>query len=591
MTDPAFLKDEVRCGFMIPTAIKQAWAGSLRVLAEIDRICVKHGINYYAEWGTLLGAVRHGGFVPWDDDLDIGMMRPDYRRFREAADKELPEGFMVQDYASLEDYRQFVVRVTNSERMNFGEEHLNEFNNFPFIASIDIFVSDYLYPDEEKEKERDREILRLIALADSVRDGEIAEEAAKREMRETERRYGVRLPELRKKRDVAVALYALAEEQMGRVGRDEASMAGQIFPWIIKGGTGVSREVFEEYVRLPFEDTTMPVQAQYARMLKKKYNDFMKVSKIWGGHGYPFFEAQRESFEASAGMKMPAFKYEPGMEKKEREDSLKDIAAECIAQLKALADAYDPATYYAASQQIAIELGTLAEQVYGEASAFCRVLVPVLEQFCEKLYTAAESGEKVDISEVETAACAAFGGREEVLFVVYDAASFEDIRELYEEERAKADTAVVRLPVWKKDALGVADRSVDAGDDPEGVVLTAYDAYDPGLRRPARIYIRWPYDNANPVLTVPAAYFASRLKNCTDELICVMPRGIRDFGADEKNDVYNMKHYVCVPGPVCADSVIVWSEVLKERVAEALGAFTGKDMKEKIKLFRTGAVE
>ena len=59
-----FFRDEVRCGFYIPTAVKQAWAAELEVLDAIDRICAKHGIRYFADWGSILGAVRHGGFVP-----------------------------------------------------------------------------------------------------------------------------------------------------------------------------------------------------------------------------------------------------------------------------------------------------------------------------------------------------------------------------------------------------------------------------------------------------------------------------------------------------------------------------------------------
>ena len=573
MTDPAFLKDEVRCGFMIPTAVKQAWAGSLRVLSEIDRICEKYGIRYYAEWGTLLGAVRHSGFIPWDDDLDIGMLRPDYRKFREVADKELPAAFMVQDYASLDDYRQFVVRVTNSERINFTEEHLNEFNNFPYISSIDIFVTDYIYPDITEEKERDKEILKLVALADAVRDGEIAAEAAKREMREAEQRYKVRLPELKKKRDAAVALYRLAEEQMGRVSREEAAQVGQIFPWIIKGGSGIEKEVYEEYVRLPFENTTIPVQAQFARMLQRKYGNFMKVSKIWGGHGYPFFESQKESFEESAGIKVPHFEYRSGMELKEREENFIDIALQCIAELKALKENAEQENYYADSQQIAIDLGTLAENVYGEQSEVCGKLIPELEAFCEKLYGAAQSGETVGTASLENVAEEVLFKRKEVLFVTYDASAFEDMRELYEKEKEEAAVYVVRLPLWKKDALGRADTSTDAGSDPEGVDLIAAGDYNAALRAPDRIYIQWPYDNENPVLTVPAEYFAEHLKNCTEELIFVTPLAIRDFGADEKNDVYNMKHYVCAPGPVCADTILVRSEALKERYAEALCGF------------------
>ncbi|SFL40782.1 lipopolysaccharide cholinephosphotransferase [Lachnospiraceae bacterium KH1T2] len=94
--DADFFRDEVRNGFYIPAPIKQAWAANLEVLAEIDRICIKYNIEYFADWGTLLGAVRHGGFVPWDDDLDIGMKRAEYVKFRAVADKELPDNYVIK---------------------------------------------------------------------------------------------------------------------------------------------------------------------------------------------------------------------------------------------------------------------------------------------------------------------------------------------------------------------------------------------------------------------------------------------------------------------------------------------------------------
>ena len=61
--------------------MKCCWMAQLNVLENIDRICQKHNIQYQAEWGTLLGTVRHGGFIPWDDDMDISMKRPDYNKF------------------------------------------------------------------------------------------------------------------------------------------------------------------------------------------------------------------------------------------------------------------------------------------------------------------------------------------------------------------------------------------------------------------------------------------------------------------------------------------------------------------------------
>ena len=62
----------------------------LAILEEIDKICKRHKIEYWLDGGTLLGAVRHDGFIPWDDDIDIGMSLEDEKRFEEIAPKELP---------------------------------------------------------------------------------------------------------------------------------------------------------------------------------------------------------------------------------------------------------------------------------------------------------------------------------------------------------------------------------------------------------------------------------------------------------------------------------------------------------------------
>ncbi len=68
----------------------------LSMLKELDRICRKHDIRYMLFAGTALGAVRHAGFIPWDDDLDVIMLRDDYEKFLKIAEKELPEEYFLQ---------------------------------------------------------------------------------------------------------------------------------------------------------------------------------------------------------------------------------------------------------------------------------------------------------------------------------------------------------------------------------------------------------------------------------------------------------------------------------------------------------------
>ncbi len=75
--DESFFEGEERNGFYISPIMKRAWAVELDILEVISKICRKYQIRWFAESGTMLGAVRHNGFIPWDDDIDISMLRPD----------------------------------------------------------------------------------------------------------------------------------------------------------------------------------------------------------------------------------------------------------------------------------------------------------------------------------------------------------------------------------------------------------------------------------------------------------------------------------------------------------------------------------
>lgn len=157
-----FFQDETREGFLVEAEMKHAWAAELEVLAQIDKICAENGIMYYADSGTLLGAVRHKGFIPWDDDMDICMMRKDYIKFLSVASKGLPSSMKLLSIESSADWDEAFVRVVNDTKVDFTEEHLKEWHGCPWIVGVDIFPLDAL-PDNEEEKEA------LLALTDALR--------------------------------------------------------------------------------------------------------------------------------------------------------------------------------------------------------------------------------------------------------------------------------------------------------------------------------------------------------------------------------------------------------------------------------------
>ncbi len=146
-----FLEEEVRCGYFVSSETKKIWAVELDLLSELDKICKRYNINYYADGGTMLGAIRHNGFIPWDDDIDIVMLRKDYQKFLTVAMKELEPPYFLQteetDPGSLRGHAQ----MRNTETTAILETEYKFKYKYNQGIFIDIFPLDYL-PDESKER-------------------------------------------------------------------------------------------------------------------------------------------------------------------------------------------------------------------------------------------------------------------------------------------------------------------------------------------------------------------------------------------------------------------------------------------------------
>lgn len=139
------------------TLLRQAQLVMLRLLRIVDHICRKHDIPYWLEAGTLLGAVRHQGFIPWDDDLDIAMRRADFERFAAIAPQELPDDLFFQTAATDAGYRYVLPKVRDRKSVLVEDRE-----NAPYCQGIfiDIFPFD-TYPN--------RTVMKVLTLRHRLR--------------------------------------------------------------------------------------------------------------------------------------------------------------------------------------------------------------------------------------------------------------------------------------------------------------------------------------------------------------------------------------------------------------------------------------
>lgn len=119
----------------------------LKLLDEFDRVCRKLGLSYFLDSGTALGAVRHGGFIPWDDDVDVGMLRKDYEKFMHEGQALMSEFFFIQNRETEPLYGKFAGKL----RMNntyFPESSSEGFKNQGIF--IDIYPFDFVSDNRRK---------------------------------------------------------------------------------------------------------------------------------------------------------------------------------------------------------------------------------------------------------------------------------------------------------------------------------------------------------------------------------------------------------------------------------------------------------
>nr|MCR5785043.1 LicD family protein [Eubacterium sp.] len=471
-----FLQPEVRDGFYVPGVMKQAWAAELTILKDIDALCLRHGIGYFAEWGTMLGAVRHRGFIPWDDDLDICMIRSDFERFREIAAKEM-NGYSFLNIHTELDYEEFLNRVVNSRAISFDKEFRKKYHGCPFSVGIDVFPLDYL-PRDAQEQERIRsKVLSLLDNAESSRE--------------------------------AQNLCRLEIERVFASCREEDADELVSMPlWLQGKGSEMRKEYYQEMVRVPFEDTTIPVPVMYDSLLEKKFPNYIQPIRDWDSHGFPFYGEQETILMEHTGQAYGKYLFRkedlnrPKVRKPEGLRGLRECVKRHLAIWEIILDKEDELLregqtqsflqLLAKVQEMAIGLGNELEQS-GKGRGV-EETVHSIEDFCEDLYSyfgkvkegQASDGESLRASMMKIGAAAARSlPKEEAIAFFYSRMDEWKALEPYyrrevqlaEEQENSAEILVVPVPYYKKDLDGKPDAEFWEADPPdEGISVTDYRA-------------------------------------------------------------------------------------------------------------------
>lgn len=145
-----FFKEEVRCDFLVDEKRKKLWAVEIDLLVEFDRVCKKHNLKYFLMGGSLIGAMRHNGFIPWDDDIDVAMLREDYEKLLKIGASEFKEPYFLQTPQTDEGYYFSFAKLRNSNTSAIS--HAFRYEKFNQGILMDIFPLDNCMLDDLEER-------------------------------------------------------------------------------------------------------------------------------------------------------------------------------------------------------------------------------------------------------------------------------------------------------------------------------------------------------------------------------------------------------------------------------------------------------
>ncbi|MEE3466912.1 MAG: LicD family protein [Eubacterium sp.] len=607
-----YFLDEVRDGFFVPSIMKKAWAVGLCAYKQLETICDRLEIPLFFISGNLLGAIRHKGCVPWDDDIDVGMLREDYQKLlKYIEENDLPGDYQLRDYTIMKTDN--LVRKWMDDRNPVKNiEKWKNYHGFPFVGVVDIVLIDYL-PEGKEAIQRYKDNLDIIQ--------EVKDYADKKEANQkyNHRRYQEALFALEKltgetydeHRDGKLSVWAwkMLDTYCGSFGPDTCKVVVLLVYYLLHGAKPVPDDYVKNCIDMPFEFTTVRVPAGYDRYLKNFFGNYMYPVLDGSAHAYPYYRRLEEALADNYGIELLKYVYEADtveevLSEREKKRTVKEQLTEALGLFcdahrfileweHANEDTSELSEVLSTCQELAVWIGEMIERRITDTAD----IIHTFEEYCESVYEVFSAVCEGDLTKVrQDDLKEVLGGlerviddflqasneikeRKEVLFLATTPKDWESLHTIWEAAMRDEEysVTVVSVPYYYRDGEGRIDPNemvIHNEGYPEDVFIMDYSTYDvPGVH-PDVIVMQCPYDEFSDIIMTDPGFHAKNLVKYTDKLVLVPAFKLSEIADDDERSRYTLARYVRNPGFVYADEIIVQSRGIKKVFVELLNDMT-----------------